>query len=136
MTPAGLWRRLAVMLYDALLLLALLMGATFALLPFTGGEAVRNQLLMQLWVLAIAFVFFGWFWTHGGQTLGMKAWRVRVVRGDGAALGWRDALNRFAFAIPSLGLGGFGLWWMLFDRERLALHDRLSGTRVVVVPKP
>lgn len=135
MTPAGLLRRLGVLLYDTLLLLALLMVATFALLPFTGGEAVRNQLFMQLWVLAVAFAFFGWFWTHGGQTLGMKAWRVRVERRDGAPLRWRDALNRFVFAIPSLGLGGFGLWWMLFDRERLALHDRLSGTKLVVVPK-
>lgn len=126
-----LLRRLGAMLYDALLLLALWFAGTALWLPLTGGEAVPYPGLLRLWLLALAFGFFGWFWTHGGQTLGLRAWRLKVVRADGGALSWRDALNRFALAIPSIGLAGLGLWWVVLDREGLAVHDRFSGTRVV-----
>jgi uncharacterized RDD family membrane protein YckC len=63
----------------------------------------------------------------------MKAWRMRVVRADGTALRWRDAVVRFAWAVPSLAAAGLGLLWMVFDRDRMALHDRLSRTRVVIL---
>lgn len=131
MTNAGLLRRLGAMLYDALLLTALLMVATLLLLPFTGGEAVPAW-AMRVWVPVIAFAFFGGFWTRGGQTLGMKAWRVRAERLDGEPLRWRDAAKRFVLAVPSI-VSVVGLLWMLVDRDRLALHDRWSGTRVVRV---
>ncbi len=137
----GLARRLAAMVYDGLLMLAVVLLAIGLTLPLSGGEAIGLQpgaarTLLQVWVLGVVFAFFGGFWTHGGQTLGLKAWRMQVVGRDGGPLRWRDAALRFVWAIPSIGLAGLGLLWMVFDRERLAVHDRLSGTRLVLVPKP
>ena len=84
-----LLRRLGAMVYDGLLLVALWFVATAIWLPFTGGEAIPYPGLLRVWLLAVSFVFFGWFWTHGGQTLGLRAWRLRVERADGAPLTWR-----------------------------------------------
>lgn len=138
MNAAGLVRRLAAMVYDALLVAAVAMIAVAITLPFSGGEAVADhaglqRTAMQIWIVFVTGGFFVWFWVHGGQTLGMKAWRMRVVRADGTPLRWRDAVLRLAWAVPSLAAAGLGLLWMVFDRERLALHDRLSHTRVVIL---
>lgn len=138
---AGLLRRLGAMLYDGLLLLAVLMVATALFLPLTGGEAVdpeKNPVLEWLYrgVLGALIVgFFGLFWTRRGQTLGMASWRLRVEREDGALLGWADVLRRLAWAVVSLLPLGLGLLWIMLDPQRRAWHDRLSGTRVVVLPR-
>jgi len=139
--PAGLLRRLAAMLYDGLLLLALLMVATGLFLPFTGGEAIslRDDPALEFGYRAVLLLltvgFFGIFWTRRGQTLGMASWRVRVEREDGALPGWGDALRRLAAAVISWLPLGLGFLWILVDPQRRAWHDRLSRTRVVVVPK-
>jgi uncharacterized RDD family membrane protein YckC len=139
--PAGLLRRLGAMLYDGLLLLALLMVATGLFLPFTGGEAIspREDPVLEFVYRAVLVVltvgFFGIFWTRRGQTLGMASWRVRVEREDGALLDWGDTVRRLAAALLSWLPLGLGFLWVLFDPQRRAWHDRLSRTRVVVVPK-
>jgi uncharacterized RDD family membrane protein YckC len=132
---APLWRRLAAMLYDSLLVLALLMLAVAAAFLLKGGAIDPHHPLFRLYLLMVVAGFFCGFWVADGQTLGMRSWRLRVQRDDGRLPGWWQALGRFLLAIPALALGGIGLWWMFVDRERLALHDRLSRTRVVVVPK-
>ena len=142
-TPAraGLLRRLGGMLYDGLLLLAVLMIATALFLPLTGGEAINPRANPVLeWVyratlLLLVVGFFGVFWTRRGQTLGMASWRLRVEREDGAPLTWGDAVRRLAAAALSWLPLGLGYLWILVDPQRRAWHDRLSGTRVVVVPK-
>ena len=131
----GLWRRLAAILYDSLLLFAVLVLATVIWLPFTGGEAVRGNPLYFLWLLAASFFFFGWFWTHGGQTLGMKAWRLRAQSYDGYQLTWLQALIRFSVAILSWLPAGAGFLWQWLDRDGLAWHDRASGTYLAVLPR-
>lgn len=134
-------RRFAAMLYDSLLILALMMLATSALLPLTGGESLTAdhlgglKLVYQLVLLGVLFGFFGWFWTHRGQTLGMTAWRLKIERHDGGRLTWTDALKRFGAACLSWLPVCLGYFWIWIDRDRLAWHDRLSDTRVVVVPK-
>lgn len=130
-------RRLAAILYDSIVLIALIF---FAALPPTllYGEGMTETiptLLMRIYLLAIAFAFFGGFWTHGGQTIGMRAWRIRVVDMEGNCIGWRRALTRFAFAIVSWTAAGAGFWWSLFDRKGLAWHDRVSATRLVHMPR-
>jgi uncharacterized RDD family membrane protein YckC len=137
LATAGLLRRLAALLYDSLLVVALLMLATVPYVMLTGGAAASHlaRALFQTYLLAVMLGFFSWFWLHGGQTLGMRAWRLRVVSQNGAPLRPRQALARFAWALPSLLLFGLGLLWVLVDQERLAWHDRLSGTRLVVLPK-
>jgi uncharacterized RDD family membrane protein YckC len=138
---AGLLRRLGALLYDGLLLLALLIVATALFLPFTGGEAVdpRTHPLLEFAyrvVLVLLIVGFnGLFWTRRGQTLGMASWRLRVEREDGRLLTWGDTLRRLAWALLALLPLGLGYAWILVDPQRRAWHDRLSGTRVVVLPK-
>ncbi len=85
---------------------------------------------MTLYLLIATFLFFGGIWTHGGQTIGMRAWRIRVVRRDGERLRWRDAAVRFLGAIVSWGALGLGFLWSLFDRDQLTWHDRWSDTEL------
>ncbi len=132
---AGLLRRLGAMFYDSLLVLALLFVATAIAMPFGGGTHIaRDNPLFPLYLLSVTYLFFAWFWIHGGQTLGMRAWRLRVQRMDGRPLGWLQSLLRFMAAIAALLPLGLGLWWLLFDREGLAWHDRFSESEVVVLP--
>jgi len=138
---AGLPRRLAGMFYDSLLLLALLMVTTGLFLLLTGGEAIDPrthpalELFYRLVMVALIVGFFGVSWTRSGQTLGMATWRLRVEREDGRSLTWRDTLRRLGWALVSLLPAGLGFAWVLVDPERRAWHDRLSRTRVVMVPK-
>ena len=99
--PAGLLRRLAALLYDMLLLVAVLMTVTWLLLPLTRGEAITRETvgaleyLYQLLLLGLIVAYFGFSWTRSGQTLGMLAWRIRVLRSDGSLLRWRDKPRRW-----------------------------------------
>jgi uncharacterized RDD family membrane protein YckC len=141
MTIAPLWRRLAAMIYDTLLLVALWLTTVALLMMLTGGRlaaADRSLWLLvteQLALLAVTWGFFAWFWTHGGQTLGMRAWRLRLVDQNGGPVSLAQASRRMLAALLSLATAGLGYFWMLIDRERCTWHDRLSGTRVIVVPK-
>ena len=137
---AGLLRRLGALFYDSLLLAALLMVVTAALLPLTGGEAIdaaKNPLLEWVYrglLLVTVALYYGIPWTRRGQTLGMVAWRLRLERADGSLPRWPDVPKRLAAATLSLLPAGLGWWWMLVDPERRTWHDRLSGTRIVLTP--
>ena len=139
--PAGFLRRLGALLYDSLLLLAVFMVATAMFLPLTGGEAITApshpwlELIYRAVLLALLVGFYGFFWTRRGQTLGMASWRLRVEREDGGTLTWSDTVRRLAAATLSLLPAGLGFVWILFDPGRRAWHDRLSRTRVVVLPR-
>lgn len=134
--PVGLLRRLGAILYDSLLLFALFFIATALVLPLTGGQAIApHNPFYTSYLFLISFFFFAWFWTHGGQTLGMRAWRIRVQQRNGSPITWTQALLRFMTAIASWLLLGAGFLWVLVDREKMAWHDRYSQTVLVVVPK-
>lgn len=118
-------------MYDSLIVLALLIFSTALIIPFIKGHEIPpGNFIYQSYLLTIIFSFFGWFWIHRGQTLGMMAWRLKIRTDDGYRLTWKDALVRFLLAIPSLLCFGIGLLWILFDKESRALHDRLSKTEV------
>lgn len=132
--PASVGRRLAATLYDGLLLLALWMSAALLEVLITDALGVgRSPVLTRALLLSIAAFFFAWCWTHGGQTLGGRAWRLRVERLDGQPVNVPTALLRFAVGISWLPLG---VVWALASDDRRAPHDLLSGTRVVLLPKP
>jgi len=134
---AGLFRRLIALVYDTLLLLALILIAGFIALPFTGGEAPRpGNPFYQTYIFVLCYLFFAWFWTRGGQTLGMRAWRLRVQNEDGTAINWSQSLLRFMCAMVSWGFLGLGYLWILVDKNNLAWHDHFSNSRIVVLPKP
>lgn len=121
------------MFYDGLLLFAVLMLAAIPL-AFVDA-AVREwapvEWSIRAYLLGVCFVYFAGFWRYGGQTLGMRAWRLRLRARDGTAPGARDLALRFAAAILSWLLLGAGFVWILFNRRREALHDRLSGTVIL-----
>jgi uncharacterized RDD family membrane protein YckC len=126
------WRRLAALCYDLLLLAALLVLFTQLVLAVRLGRAVPpGTWWFPLCLLAIAASFFAGFWAHGGQTLGMRAWRIRVVCDDGTPLKWARAAARFAFGLVAAAPAGLGLWWSLLDERKRGWHDRWTRTRVV-----
>jgi uncharacterized RDD family membrane protein YckC len=158
-------RRLGALLYDLVLLLGLLMLATLVLIvpydllaaqPYPHARPLYRTAL-QLYLLATIVAFYLYFWTHGGQTLGMRTWRWRLVREDGAPLTLADALRRLAWSAAGLAPALLWLWlaggqvpdwagaalglalaalplaWALQDPEGLAWHDRRSRTRPVMV---
>ncbi|MFZ5724204.1 MAG: RDD family protein [Pseudomonadota bacterium] len=144
---AGLWRRLAAALYDGLLILALwfAIGFTAAIVgsavhprstagpvePLVPPELGPFVTLPLLWLVTAGF--YGWFWRHGGQTLGMKTWRLRLVTADDRPLGRGDCLLRSAVGTLSWLAAGAGYLWLL--RGGRTWHDLASRTRVVVLPK-
>jgi uncharacterized RDD family membrane protein YckC len=136
--PPGFLRRLGAMFYDSLLLLALLMMLSYPYVWLTGGAkpGLAIKTAYQFYLLAICFFYCAGFWVRGGQTLGLRTWRLQLVRRDGGPITWTLALKRFAAAWLSLLCFGLGFLWVIFDRDGLAWHDRLTGTRLILLPKP
>ncbi len=131
-TP-GLFRRLAALLYDGLLLLAILFLASGLALMMNGGEPLTaGNPLYSAYIVLIAWLYFAWPWVHGGQTLGMRTWKLYLYRDSGHPMRWRDTAWRFAAAILSLAPCGLGVLWCLFDRSGRTWHGRLSHTRLVL----
>lgn len=136
----GLLRRLAAMTYDSVLLFAmLLLAVAVVVMPYQGltGQPFPQHgwiyRLHQIYLLCVIVGFYSFFWIRGGQTLGMRAWRFRLVRDDGRKLTLTGALKRLTWALLTLVPAGIGLLWMLVDSERLSLYDRLSNTRLVML---
>ncbi|MDE2234723.1 MAG: RDD family protein [Gammaproteobacteria bacterium] len=159
-------------MYDLIMFLAICMVATLLLVALDSGKDLQAfythhpivKLVYQAGLLLLGYAFFGGFWIHGGQTIGMRAWGLRVARMDGGRLDWRRALIRYlCMLIPwmllllgaeLLAAGGYagdrayiassgvvlvlsavGFLWPAFDPQRLAWHDRLSSTRLARLGK-
>ncbi len=171
---ASLWRILAAWLYDGMLLFAvLLLTSAIYILPQQLAMPVDASNPQNLSVshfsgplfysllLLISYFFFAWFWTHGGQTLGLKAWSLRVQTMEGRSISWTQALIRyFTAAAPWILalfiyaqldktamlssqskywvlLTGFsGLLWALIDKKNRTLQDIFSASRIVHLPRP
>lgn len=133
--PAGLIRRIGALLYDWLQIIAIWFLQTALLLPFTHGEALPADGWGHWAYIAVlyltALVFFLFFWRRNGQTLGMRAWRLRVVDEDGNTPSVSKLLRRALWAVPSWGLAGLGVLAMCIDPQRRALQDRMSDTRLI-----
>jgi uncharacterized RDD family membrane protein YckC len=131
--PATLLRRIGAIIYDTVLAgFSIVIVAAIPAYAFTAltGAKVPDVIMMLIYA-AMAYGFFGWFWTHGGQTLGMRAWKVRVVTDDGKPINWQQARSRFVWAIASWVALCVGFLVSLFDPERRTWHDRFSKTRLV-----
>jgi uncharacterized RDD family membrane protein YckC len=134
-TPAPLGLRVLAGLYDLLPLLGLWFAAGLLALALTGGaldpHRFAHKLLVQGLVLTLSAAYFVLSWTRGGQTIGMRAWRLRVVRTDGSRLSAPRALLRFTVAMISLAALGGGFWWALIDHHRRTWHDIVAATLMV-----
>lgn len=143
---AGLFRRLAALLYDGFLVTAIwfLLGYVMQLIFGIGGnqlvdgqvqtDALQSRILFLLMV-ASASGFYIWFWMRSGQTLGMIAWRMRVQSTDNHLLGPLQGLGRWLLAWPAFACFGLGYLWLYVDKNGDALHDRWSNSKVIVLPK-
>lgn len=136
-TSAGFGRRFAALLYDSVLLAALLVaytsGAVFlnhrvAIEPATAGSWAYVYRAGLIGVIAGYYLL---NWIRSGQTLGMRAWRLRAVTEAGKPMRLKNAALRFALGALAWAPAALGVLWLYFDPEHLALHDRLSRTRVV-----
>jgi len=127
----GLARRTLVMLYDALVILALMMLATGPVLWIHPATLTAGKdFWYTLYLLAVWFLYLAWCWQHGGMTLGMRAWRVRLVTDNLQPMGWAQSGLRFVTSIVSGLPLGAGYFWSLFDRDNRAWHDRWSRSRL------
>ena len=134
------WRLLA-LLYDLFPALALWMlaGSLFVLAFTAIGHATRENIApfsawqWTLWACCwcVTGLYATVSWRRGGQTLGMRPWRLALTTADGAPASLRALWLRYAVGSLSLALGGLGFWWAWVDRDRLTWHDRASGTRLV-----
>lgn len=135
MAKAGLFRVLTAIVYDSLLLVAVFFFATAILLPFNGGKAIDSQqIFYPCYLLAVAFCFYGWFWTHGGQTLGLRAWKIRVLSVKHEPISWMQAFIRFIISIFSVCMLGLGFLWILVDKHQRSWHDMASKTGIFIEP--
>jgi len=119
-----LLRRISAFLYDSLLLLALFFFITGVVILFNNGHAIESS-AYKFALIPVAGIFFSWFWKNGGQTLGMRAWRIKLVNNHASSVTWSECLVRFItgtlfFAVTFL--------YALFDANGRTLHDQLSNT--------
>ncbi len=141
LTPAPLWLRLAAAVYDLFPLIALWMLTAGLCLLAVGGHVdpahppLAWRVALRLALLAVTAAYFVVSWSRGGQTIGMRAWRLRVLAMPDGALTLPRALARFAASLLSLLALGIGFLWCLFEPERRGWHDLLAGSRVVRLPQ-
>jgi uncharacterized RDD family membrane protein YckC len=143
--PAGLFRRFAAIFYDFLMLIAVLIMAGFLakIIGFLPDVLTDNQprdltfwalkISFNLYIYTICYFFFVYPWMKNGQTLGMQAWKIKVISIDGSNLSYKTASIRFFAAILSWLTLGFGFWRAMFDKEKRTWHDALSQTRLVML---
>jgi len=125
----GLVRRLMAIIYDLFLLLALLLVATITAMILNQGTIESGHHfhpIFSIYLLIISFAFYGWFWTHGGQTLGMKTWKMKLQQENGQPVTWPLALIRFITALISWSAAGLGFFWSLLHPQRRTWHDIAS----------
>jgi uncharacterized RDD family membrane protein YckC len=134
----GLLRRLAAIMYDTLLVVAVLFMVTVPFIAVRGGEPVEigDNTWYRIALVIVIYAFFVGFWTRSGRTLGMQSWGLQLETMDGGRPTLATASVRFMAAILSWAPLGLGFLWQLLDKDKLTWHDRISGTHVVHYPKP
>jgi uncharacterized RDD family membrane protein YckC len=133
----GIGRRLASLLYESLVVFAvLLVGYLLPQIVLHGfGWGIGGR-MQWVHVFAVLLLYFVWFWLNGGQTLSMKTWKIRLASADGGSLRPAQALLRYLAAWPSVLFFGAGFLWAVFDRDGQFLHDRIAGTRIEFAEPP
>lgn len=136
---ASFMRRIGAIFYDFMLALSsvILIGffftavimSLFSIENIEAGSPAAKVIFLLL--VIFTFGFYGWFWTHGGQTLGMRAWKLKLVRADNQNITWLQAFFRFCYAIISWIPLGAGYLWILVDKKKLSWHDRVSKTYII-----
>ena len=137
MKNASLLRRFGAIIYDTLLVLAILFLITIPFIAVRGGEPVAtdDNLVYQASIAVALFLFFTGFWSRSGRTLGMQSWGLQLETTEGHLPSTATASLRFVAALLSLLPLGLGFLWQLWDKDSLTWHDRISNTRLIYYPK-
>jgi uncharacterized RDD family membrane protein YckC len=139
MIPARLTRVLGAIIYDLIIVLAIIFIAAqwFPLIPESSQHNPVITLFKQVYILGISFLYFAYSWRRGGQTIGMKPWRIRLCNQVGTQnkISWRQCAIRYLVAIISWLAAALGFIWIIFSKQHRSWHDLASGTVLVVVPK-
>jgi len=133
---AGFWRRVIALVYDALIVISILfLGALIGVLLVSaiwGQQALEDGLLFgnnifRVFLLSLWFGYYAISWMKGGQTLGMKPWRMYVLDEQGQTITFKQSLLRFLS-----GFLGLGLLLMPFLGNKKALQDWASSTQTLI----
>ncbi len=132
---AGLFRRLFAIFYDVFLLSAILLVFSAIAMTLNHSKEIETsdsfRPVYAIFMLGICYLYFSWFWIHGGQSLGMKTWRIQLQSIDGKNISWKITAIRFFSAIVSWGVFGLGFLWSLFDEKNRGWHDLMSKTVLI-----
>ncbi len=141
----SLIRHLLAIIYDSILLIPVLMMTGLIVLVFSAaisGDNSKENLALytpifirQLVIVVTIFCFFSWFWIKNGQTLGMQAWRIKLISTSGEKINPTQVTIRLLVALISAGCFGLGYLWVLFEAKNRSWHDILSKTRLVLLSK-
>ena len=135
-TNPGPFIRLAAFLYDGLLVLGIWFVLGIIFVAVNGGEHVaQHNPFLPSAMFIVLFWFNVHFWRRGGQTLGMRAWRLRLINDNKGPMTLMQCLVRFLVAIGSTLILFMGYFWVWFDKDGLSWHDRYSNTRIIREPK-
>jgi len=135
--PAPLWRRFTSMIYDLFPLVGLwIVAAALWVLAFHDVYDPQHpqpalRALLGVWLLVVAGAYFVVSWTRVGATIGMRAWKLKLVRDDATRIDARTAMIRYVLALVSLAALGCGFWYAWFDADGRAWHDRVCRTRMM-----
>lgn len=129
----NIFRRCFALLYDWLLIFSICIAATSVAVFFARGEAISaKNLFFKLYLLIVIAGYYIWFWLHGGQTTGMRAWKIKLTNVNDQPIKLQQAIIRVLLAIPSYGLL-VGFLWQFLDSEKQTLHDKLSKTKLIII---
>ncbi len=127
-------RQIMAMIYDFLLLLSALLFAAIIPVALNGGEAITpGNVFFLLYLLSVCFLFYGWFWTHGGQTLGMRAWKIKLISSTSPTISWKQAAVRFIFGLISWLCLGLGFWWQWLSKNKQSWYNQAAKTQLVFI---
>ena len=135
---AGLFKRLFAILYDVFLLTAILIIFAAIMMTLNHGKPIETSShfrpLYIIFMFSVCYFYFAWFWIHGGQTLGMKTWQIKLqadTTENNNFIDWKVAAIRFFCAIVSWSIFGLGYLWIFFDKKNRSWHDQLSKTVII-----
>ena len=131
-TP-GFFRYLSAIFYDLILLIAVLLLATAIFHALNQGTVsiLSSLIVFRLYLVGVSFLFYGWFWTHGGQTLGLRAWRLRLVNHQQKDINWKQALTRYLTACIAWLILGLGIFWRLWQKDHKTWQDLSSKSYII-----
>lgn len=147
-TPVSFFKRLITIVYDSFLLIAVFfaVGIPISILTtfiFNSGDAITeehsfyliNQIIILFTLFSASVVFYVWFWTHGGQTLGMKTWRIKLISDNNQPITRKQAMLRYFSALLSWGVLAIGFIWIIFDSKKRSWHDIFSNSHLEQLEK-